>query len=332
MKNDPNASYRLTGAVLGDGTAAAQIADYFGNNARNPIICVEGRDVQPVPKADITDVSALDRLRMRGISDDLYIDRQQQEFDAASKASISLGGSALNSYSTKVVGAFGYAFDAGLNGQIVPYFALNQSITDAAGKPRVIDPTNFVAVGVLANNFFDDPWTTDVKDVVTVKPQYLLNTADQSEIASLRAIYAPWTYFADAPISLNRYQYMPFIPIDVLGTVLFDLRTDIGTYTNKGNTAKIAAMNQDFSRAGFRVGYSMTTTNPNLPSFTLTVAETYLYGLTGFDRTIDVFQADFTWNLDKKKYLGLTASYKHGRDEDTAVAATSWALGLTAKY
>jgi hypothetical protein len=41
---------------------------------------------------------------------------------------------------------------------------------------------------------------------------------------------------------------------------------------------------------------------------------------------------DLTWNVDKKKYLGVTASYKHGRDEDTAVAAQIWTIGLTAKY
>jgi hypothetical protein len=30
--------------------------------------------------------------------------------------------------------------------------------------------------------------------------------------------------------------------------------------------------------------------------------------------------------------LGITASYSHGRDEDTAVSQQTWTIGLSARY
>jgi hypothetical protein len=89
-----------------------------------------------------------------------------------------------------------------------------------------------VAVGFLATNFSANPYNKYVENVFTAKPQYLFNTADRSEIASVRLIYAPWTDFPNVPINLNTFQLMPLLPGPVWGTLLFDVRNDAGIYTN----------------------------------------------------------------------------------------------------
>jgi hypothetical protein len=277
MRNDPAPPYKVTGALVNAGTVAKQIKLYFdGNDGSNPVICT-AQDVKALPKGDVADGSPVTRVRVRGNSDDLYLDRGQKEFDAASKASGTFTGdtSAAHSYTTKIQGSVGFEFDAGDNGQIIPYVSLSQSLSDTKLKPRVIDPTNFVSVGVLATNFFDSPGTNDIKHAFSVKPQYLFNTANQAEIVGGRLIYAPWTYFADLPINFNSYQYINIIPGDTLATLLFDVRSDFGIYTNRGNTPAIVAVNTDFGRIGTRFGFSMTTANPDFPSLTLTIAETY---------------------------------------------------------
>lgn len=113
---------------------------------------------------------------------------------------------------------------------------------------------------------------------------------------------------------------------------MFNLRSDTGSYTNRGNTPAVVAVNQDFERARTQVGFTLSTDGiANLPSFTLILTETYLYGFSGFYRNLDLFQATLTYYF-VNTYTGLTASYKHGRDEDTAVAAQVWTIGLSAHY
>jgi len=63
----------------------------------------------------------------------------------------------------------------------------------------------------------------------------------------------------------------------------------------------------------------------------LIVTDTYLYGITGFYRSLDMLQASLTYNI-VNSYLGLTGSYKHGRDEDSAVSSQVWTIGLTGRF
>jgi len=121
------------------------------------------------------------------------------------------------------------------------------------------------------------------------------------------------------------------LPGPVWASLLFDLRNDSGAYTQRADTAAIAGTDKDFDRAGTRVGLSLTT-DPNFPSLTLTVVEIYLYGLAGYYRDVSSFQASLTYNFESNNYLGVTASYQNGRDEDTAVASHSYSLGLTLRY
>ena len=81
-----------------------------------------------------------------------------------------------------------------------------------------------------------------------------------------------------------------------------------------------------------QIGFALTTDGmPAWPSMSLVVTETYVHGFSGFYRTVDQQQATFTYNV-ANSFLGLTAAYKHGRDEDTAVNTQAWQVGLSAHY
>jgi hypothetical protein len=312
-----------------------QVNRYFAfatltSDSTNEISCTKTDKPPPLPGAQ-KDNSVLANFRVRGKSDDLYIDRTLPLFKSTTPASLNWAGTDKDNYTVKLNAALGYDFDVGNDGQLIPYVSANQSLGDTAKKPRTIDPTNDVAVGLLATRFSGNAFNSDIQDVFTVKPQYLLNTADRSEIAGAWLIYTPWTDFPNLPINANTFQILPFLPGPVWASLLFDLRNDSGAYTQRADTAAIAGTDKDFDRAGTRVGLSLTT-DPNFPSLTLTVVEIYLYGLAGYYRDVSSFQASLTYNFESNNYLGVTASYQNGRDEDTAVASHSYSLGLTLRY
>jgi len=170
-----------------------------------------------------------------------------------------------------------------------------------------------------------------VNHVISAKPQYLLNTKDHSEIGSLRLSYTPYTFFAGDTPNLNFFQPVIYSPLPLYASILFDLRLDAGAYGDRGNNPVQRLLNKDFVRSGTRAGFAFTTDpNPNAPSFTLVVAETYLYGFSGTVRNLNIFEASLTFNFNK--YVGLTGSYRNGTDEDTAIRVETWMVGLSGRF
>ncbi|WP_315836056.1 hypothetical protein [Bradyrhizobium prioriisuperbiae] len=167
---------------------------------------------------------------------------------------------------------------------------------------------------------------------IAAKPQFLQNTKDHSQIASLTLLYRPFTAFdvSNGGMNLNDPRPIPFW-LSAYAEILFDLRADMGYYTDRGNDPVESLVNRSFGRAGSRVGFALTTDSSG-PSFTLVVAETYLYGFAGSVRNLSFFETSLTYNFDEKKYVGLKASYTKGRDEDTALPVQRWLVGLSARY
>jgi hypothetical protein len=166
-----------------------------------------------------------------------------------------------------------------------------------------------------------------VSHIFSIKPQYLDDTATSARLTSVRAIYTP---LMDLPFNLNTFRQLD-LPGSPWVEILFNLRNDTGSYLFRGNTASIAATNETYERAGTQFGLSVSTDGTNLPSLTFTAMETYLYGFSGYYRHIDQFLSTLTYNFPNS-YFGITTSYKSGRDEDTAVSARVWTIGLSAKY
>lgn len=323
----PGAYYQESNELKKKGSPLEQIRLYFGsadNNAAR-IICTG----KPAPEApapfDPTKNKVLSNIRIRGASDDLYVGRDQIGFKGTTSATASYSAdtSAAHTYTTKVNGAVGYAIQAGLETWVVPYVSTYQSISQVAPKAAVPSPIDNVAGGVLIQSFFN---AGDVSNYFSVKPQFLDNTTTNAELASVRGIYRPETF------AVNTFQQLESLPYPLWGEILFNLRGDLGSYTNRGNTPAVVAVNRDFDRAGTQVGFALSSDGvATLPSLTLIVSETYLYGFSGYYRSLSQFQTSLTYNLPNS-FLGFTASYKNGRDEDTAVFAQIWTVGLSAHY
>ncbi|WP_315836057.1 hypothetical protein [Bradyrhizobium prioriisuperbiae] len=89
-------------------------------------------------------------LRVRGVSNDLLIRRDNPSFSSTSQATATISGdhSTTKTQNYKLTGAVGYAFESGFTAA-VPYVSFYQSITDTEGKAQSRDPTSFVAGGMM---------------------------------------------------------------------------------------------------------------------------------------------------------------------------------------
>lgn len=338
-----NASYEVQSDLTALPTGDAQLKRFFSSGTvvhANSISCLAPKKDQTTPgmaAAPEPAKPAFSPFRVRGSADDLYIDRilQPDAFKSTSQATVTFTGdnTTAATHSAKFIGAFGYAFRFGnllSAGQVVPYLSFNQSFTDTQLKPRTIAATNYVAAGVLVSENFPDPTFKNLVHVISAKPQYLQNTADQSELASMRVIWAPWTSYGSLPfgVDLNTSHIIGGLPWTMWGRILFDLRNDFGDYITRGNNRNLFPQYVSFERVGTRAGFSLTT--DAMPSMTLTIAETYMYGAMGNVRNLNLFEASLTDNIND--YIGLTAKYTSGRDIDTALPTRTWTLGLAARY
>jgi hypothetical protein len=323
-----NPSFRMSPA-LANLVPAARMRAYFSTTADGGIECVAPKSGNMPQSPAGADNSP---LRVRGLSNDLQTDRNDSKsFSSTSKATLTVSGdhsTATQTQTFKTTGAVGYAFESGLTSAI-PYVSFNQSITDVTGKPQTTDASSFVAGGMMFTTYVPGPGDNFVQ-MISAKPQFLENTKDHSQIGSLTLLYTPFTGFdiSNGGFNLNDTQPLPFWPSTYV-QILFDLRADIGQYADRGNDPVQKLLNQSYSRAGTHFGFALMT-DPTAPSFTLTVAETYLYGFSGSVRNLDLFATQLTYNINK--YVGLTASYSKGRNEDTALRAQTWTVGLSAKY
>src|SRR5262249_38664903 len=145
-------------------------------------------------------------FRLRGVADDLKLDRirNPQELKNASMASATFTGNSNTTPTANSVfkGAFGYAFvhdSFSSSTQIIPYLSFSQSFTDTKLKPRSVDGTNNFAGGVQIAASFEDSQLPALSHAFSAQPQFLMNTADQSQIAGGRIIYTPTvSYGTDA--------------------------------------------------------------------------------------------------------------------------------------
>lgn len=321
-----NPSFRMSPMLAGK-DRSARVRAYFSTTADDGIVCV-APNIPKVPQSlAVADVSP---LRVRGVSNDLLIGRDDPSFSSMSQATATLSGdhSTVQTRSAKLTGAVGYAITGDLL-TAVPYVSFYQALTDVKGKAESVDPTSFIAGGMMFTATIPGDLLVQT---IAAKPQYLANTKDGSQIGSLTLVYRPFTAFdvSAGGFNLNDPRPLPFWP-SAYGEVLFDLRADIGQYTNRGNDPVQSRLNQSYARAGSHFGFSLTTDSSG-PSFTLTVAETYLYGFSGTIRNLNLFESSLTYNFDSKKYVGLKASYTKGRNEDTGLPVQTWLLGLSARY
>jgi hypothetical protein len=317
--------------------------DYlFGDDKVNPIYCV-GSELPPVAKA-APGISG-GPIRLRLSSDDLNIDASQKDAFKGLKpatASVTRDGVA-NKTSYAAQASLGYAIPLDFaapqsaqyfSAEVVPYLSTMQSSSKVDGKAATYGDTNNLAIGALFDANVTFVGTSSVNNVFMAKPQYLWNTRDQSEIASVKFIWQPWTQnlVGSVPLPTINTPFPLGSAIDgYYAQILFDLRFDSGTYTNRGIIPATIGQHTSFDRGGSMFGFAVST--PALgPYVTLNVTETLLEGFAGQVPYISLFQAAVTYNFDSTGNIGLTFQYKNGRDEDTAEYAQTYTLGLAAKF
>jgi hypothetical protein len=310
-------------------------SQYFQNmdDTVDAIDCT-ARDEQPAtPTPSPLDVSS--PIRIRGKSDDLSIAQSDGAFAKSSSASANYVGNETipRNATTTITAAVGYDINVGSLQDVIPFIATNESLAETHKKPRVNSPTNFVSGGILYNAEIDSPLALNQ---ITVKPQQVDGTTMRSELTSMQIVYAPWTDSTALLPALNSVNY--YAATDVLPTVttqlLFDLRSDLGYYEDRGDPAYIA-QNRDYARFGSKFGYAITVTPSVFPSYALSVTETALYGVTGAyhtPRDLSYFDALMQIYFDPKKYFSTSLEYINGRDENTYVITHQYKAGLAAHF
>lgn len=192
----PRPTY-IEGRALLNASSGARARIYFASpdDTTNAITCVAKRDIPSPPPPSSADKSP---FRVRGASDDLWIDRGPTEFKSTSQASITVTGDSSSSIRTQAVKAKAALVPISGTTLVIPFVSFNQSIT-TQGKARTIDPTSNVTEGFLATTTIPGEILTQV---ITAKPQYLTNTKDHSQIASIRI--SSWGVHESAPLGLPR--------------------------------------------------------------------------------------------------------------------------------
>jgi hypothetical protein len=307
---------------------------FLGGDTVNPILCI-GPEIRTAAKPTVLKLP----IRLRANSDDLGIDaaRDQDLFKSVKPATVTFTRDGVKkTATTKLQAALGYAIPLPIEieksktlsfftGELVPYFFANQSLTKIDGKTASFADTNTVAVGALLNTQTVFNAMPGVNHVVMAKPEYLWNTKDNSEIASIELIYQPWTLNINTPIQLDYFLNATWF------TILFDLRNDAGEYTKKGNDPTTMADHTSFDRAGSKVGFSVSTDDSG-PHLVLLVTETLLYGFTGSIKQMNLLDSSLSYYFDSTRNFAFTLSYTSGRNEDTTEQAQTFTAGLSAKF
>jgi hypothetical protein len=305
-----------------DGTVSAE--QYFENPAIDPIFCASN--------ATSTAAPASAEFRLRGTPDDLTYRKGDDGFTGASKASLSFSDNGVNKTRTdQLQGTAGYAVPIGTdtNYTAIPYAGTNRNVSNKAGKSAKIG-VETVDIGTVAV-LKDIPFSGAT---VSLTPDYLLNLQDHSRLATGHAIFAPhFVGLLNNPANLGivftactsqdqaNCASWPYF------TLLADIRSDVGAYTDRG-IASARAANQDFSRLGTKFGFDLFLKN----WIDLAVTHTYLHGFSGSGKTLNDFQSSLSFYFGTQNVLGLTVAYKNGLLEQTAQREQSWTVGLTAKY
>ena len=158
----------------------------------------------------------------------------------------------------------------------------------------------------------------------------------RSHLVNLQTIYTPWTdAAASAPLPplntmVNISRGDGLLP-HINGQLLFDVRSDIGFYENRGDPGYIW-QNQDFQRFGTKFGYALIASPSALPAFAISVTEVALYGASGAYRNLSYFDSLLSIFFDPKHLFSVTFEYTNGRDENTYTKAQQFKAGLAAHF
>lgn len=317
-------------------SSGVDMATYFrGTDTDNAIACgvdANGRAIEAPGALFRPADPSQSHIRIRGKAADLYIDRNQtQYFAASSQASFDVArNNVAKSTTYKLAGYVGYAITPyspkdwqGDRVDAVFYAGANLNIVTASpGSAVPPGASRTVDFGALFDAFLVSGRDAAAwGHLLTLTPDYLFNLADDSRLLTWNLSYTP---------VLNK-ALNAFVPVgdDFWVKPILVLKDDNGFYTDRGNVA-VAASHKDYLRLGGQIGMSVLSENQYLP-FALTTSYTRLHPVTGVSE-VGYFSNSLTYSPDPNKYWGITVSYTNGTREDTAQRESQWDVALGVRF
>jgi hypothetical protein len=266
---------------------------------------------------------------------------QDNNYLSSNAAKLSFGQtSGTGAVTNNVIGTLGVPVPLGDLGELkdtalTPYIGIDREtkIQTTKGKTTTTFSANTLDYGLALSGDIGPtqstgwPWW-----FISVRPDYLRNYVNGSDILSLNTKFSP--VFSGEYLPINHLTSMcdPTAGKMMVRCMLqVDLRADTGWFMNYGHPAD-PRLNEDYVRVGGLIGPQLEL--DLLPSNPIDLAATYtdFYPLRGFRKSLGLFQTSATFNFDPSKIVGLTLQYSNGRRDDTAEPVQLWSIGLTLHY
>jgi hypothetical protein len=303
--------------------------------ARPPAPAPAGGATAPTPTPDdgAASASALDQVlgnfRVRGSTDALLVARGSQAYGSAAAATLSLSEDGTTKTTTNALLAMiGYDWHLPTAGDslfdVIPFIGVDRNITNTAGQQSASSRENVMA-GVVGSWSYPLPITfVAASNVLSATYEHIWNDIDHSRLNVLQVV--------DLPVVngyLNEYRFFPCCDTPINRTwfaasPLFDLRGDLGFYSDAGVNPKV---NRDYQQLGSRFGIAVALDRIKSD---VTVSEIYLWEANSTRNAVSLFETDWTYNFSKD--IGLQASYQNGDLEATAQRIQQWLISLSVKY
>ena len=283
-------------------------------------------EVQDKPSAQKSRSSAPDLkfpLLVRGSPDSFYIRPDDPQLKSVSKATISLSDDGTSKKTTdKAILFLSYPiynafYTAELN--IFPYAGIDHEFSKTVGKSK--STTNkfyeFGIQGAITYYASGENWLSDIRQELSIRPDYLINIQDHSRIISSNILYTP---IVNAGTVSGIPALNDYLPIGAPGSQfqlepIFEIHADSGWYTNRGVANQSDHL--DYIRAGPKFGLSLSAALLKKLPIVITITEIDLFRIKGTSRTISYFNSALSILLDQNKIFSLDLTYTNGRREDT---------------
>lgn len=316
---------------------------YFESKGRDPAVqCLAPVPPPPHVPDSAQPPSISSRIRIRGNADDLYIPQRKggkttHEFTASSSATANFSDDGVAHKQIATLTAYvGFALTPGAASndptgpltsttEIIPYVGADRSaVRTGRGAGLRTSISELVNPGMLVHLRW---FVGDVTHDVNIRPNIQSDLQSNAVLARTTVQYLPVITGQHVNSYVGDRIELPGLPL--YWTTIFDLRTDIGTWTDKG-TGSDAASNHDYVRLGGQAGFAVISDNENLPLIFKTTY-TGLYAASGRVNVGD-FSAALTLPLDKDKLFGITASYTNGVAYEGGKRDNLWKIGLSAHF
>jgi hypothetical protein len=279
------------------------------------------------PSRAVAAQAVIDRFRVRGKTEDLWIGRDQDGFAGLSGATFALSRddiAAKQNFDTHLV--LGYAFQAFQHRDVVldaiPYLKYDRDYIDGA-KPTSANNVNNIGGGLQSRLTF--PVFENFYSALIFQPQYIESLRNGAQVISVRLAVEPQPlvpylgFVAETPIpNLWASAYVRGV-------------TNYYGVTRDANDKSLTS-GQNFWHAGGQVGGVLMFKDGTFNGLSFPIDYTYLYGLSGPYKSVELLQVAANYTLPKTKYITVGLSYTSGRNLDTFEMQKLYKASLGVKY